>query len=277
MQLEDPPCPLCRAESHRVAYRFDPFQVVRCLACGFYYLRPRLTEAEMMKVYSRGDYYEPDQAQERVGYSSYKQQEKSLCMTYREFLKGVVGRGGDFLEIGCGKGYLVREALKLGCFSSLTATDYAPDAVVEARQTGVEVILGGLSEVPADREFDLIVMTQVLEHVYDPVGFLAEIRGRLRPGGRVAVTVPNMRSPLRWLLGRRWPSFKVPEHVGYFDLSSLRRAFLSAGYQRAEWVPSPHAFPLSLLAEKFGLRLPERLGRVVIWLPTTCLAAVGSR
>jgi hypothetical protein len=74
-------------------------------------------------------------------------------------------------------------------------------------------------------------------------------------------------------MGRRWPSFKVPEHVVYFDFDSLKKLLVNAGLSEVRALPYPHAFPMGLLAAKFGLSLPQVLARVNVWVPATTVAA----
>jgi hypothetical protein len=98
---------------------------------------------------------------------------------------------------------------------------------------------------------------------------------RLRPGGHLVLSAPDMASPLRALLGARWPSFKIPEHVNYFDQSALERLMRDEGLADVRGIAHPHAFPLSLISAKLGVRLPPRLARTPIWIPRTAIAAIG--
>jgi hypothetical protein len=85
-----------------------------------------------------------------------------------------------------------------------------------------------------------------------------------------------MNSPLRKVMGRRWPSFKIPEHILYFDAKSLSDLMEKAGLTNVRALPYPHAFPLALIASKLGLPLPRVFGNVNVWVPTTTVAAYGS-
>ena len=76
-------------------------------------------------------------------------------------------------------------------------------------------------------------------------------------------------------MGRHWPSFKVPEHVGYFDFRTLSGLMVKAGLSDVRQLPYPHAFPLGLITAKFGLNIPSALGCLKIWVPTTTVAAYG--
>jgi len=98
------------------------------------------------------------------------------------------------LEVGCGGGALLRDALASGCRAA--AVDHSPDMVRLARETNREAVAAGRLEVReasadrlpfADETFTCAAMTAVLGFLPDPVAALAEIRRVLHPGGRLVV------------------------------------------------------------------------------------------
>jgi hypothetical protein len=93
----------------------------------------------------------------------------------------------------------------------------------------------------------------------------------------MVLTTPNMASVLRRLMGRSWPSFKVPEHVAFYDERTLALLLEKAGFVDVSALPHPHAFPLALVASKFGLRSLPWIGHWNLWVPTTAIAAYGMR
>src|SRR5438128_1812926 len=74
-------------------------------------------------------------------------------------------------------------------------------------------------------------------------------------------------------MGRRWPSFKAPEHVVYFDFPTLSLLIHQAGLNPVRRLPYPHAFPFGLIVAKFGFALPSLRAHLKIWVPATTLAA----
>lgn len=271
-ELEETPCPLCRSTESEVRYpRFRPYRVVRCRRCRLYYLSPRLTEGAMQRFYKQADYYVGGEA----GYADidYRFQERALRATFRRLLEALQRRGmtgGDLLEVGCGYGYLVDEAAPY--FRTRTATELSAEAVAIAAQRADMVYEGSVESLPADLSFDCIIATHVIEHVYEPVKFVEQLARRLKPGGAVMLAAPDMGSPLRRLMGHRWPSFKVPEHILYFDERTLARLMEQAGLMTIRRVPYPHAFPLALIAAKFALTVPSACSGVNVWVPTTTVA-----
>jgi len=274
--LDYPACPLCRSDKRDIAFRLqDPYTVVRCAECGLHYLSPRLEANAMQRVYREPSYYEGGSS----GYSdgSYSFQEPALRATFRRFLFNLNKRrltGGRLLEIGCGPGYLLDEAKPF--FERRLGTEFSPEIAAIARRTGAKVFVGGIEQVPADLKFDCIVATQVIEHVYDPLSFVQQLVDHALPGGHIVLATPDIGGVLRKIMGRRWPSFKTPEHVVYFDFGTLSSAMRRAGLDPVRRLPYPHAFPMGLLAAKFGITLPRWLARFQMWVPATTVAAYGT-
>jgi 2-polyprenyl-3-methyl-5-hydroxy-6-metoxy-1,4-benzoquinol methylase len=275
-KLEHPACPLCGSNRREFPFRLhEPYRVARCVDCGFHYLYPHLIESAMQEVYRESSYYEGG----ACGYAdtSYTAQEFALRSTFRQLLHNLAKRGltgGDLLEIGCGYGYLLDEARLF--FDRRVGTDFSPEGAEIARKTGAEVFVGGIEQVPSQAKFDCLIGTQLIEHVYEPLSFVKRLVDYTRPGGHIVLATPDIGGVLRKLMGRRWPSFKVPEHVLYFDYRTLSSLMLRAGLRDVHRLPYPHAFPFGLVTAKFGLKVPLWLGRFNIWVPATTVAVYGS-
>ena len=95
--------------------------------------------------------------------------------------------------------------------------------------------------------------------------------------GSLVLAAPDAGSFWRRGMGRRWPSFKLPEHVLYFDRHTLGRLMAESGLVDLAPVPYPHAFPLPLVASKLGWRLPRTLQGINLWLPATTVAVIGTK
>jgi SAM-dependent methyltransferase len=273
--LEHPACPICAGVERSFPFALSHgHRVARCQDCGIHYLYPRLSEEAMQLVYQDPSYYEGGES----GYAdtSYFDQEAALRATFKCLLRNLQKRGmtgGDLLEVGCGHGYLLDEARPY--FSRRVGTEFSPQAAARARERGADVFVGGIEQLPDNAIFDCALAIQVIEHVYDPVQFMRQLVTHIKPGGYVVVATPDIGGTLRKLMGRSWPSFKVPEHVVYFDFDSLQRLMTGAGLVNVSRLPYPHAFPFGLIAAKFGLSLPQSLSRFNVWVPATTVAVCG--
>lgn len=109
-------------------------------------------------------------------------------------LAGNVGAGTRILDVGCGNGFFSGQFLKKGC--TIVGVDMAPDGVALARKTypggrfeaipAVEDVLSLLNEKP----FDIVISTEVVEHVYDAHSWARACYNALRPGGKLIASTP---------------------------------------------------------------------------------------
>jgi len=273
-RLECPNCMLCGGSDYDRKYTFAPFQVVQCCECGFVYLNPRLTEDTMLRVYEGGEYFEGPGS----GYQSYRAQEKALRQTYRKLLATIekhITKKERLLEVGCGYGFLLDEARDM--FRQRVGTELSVEAVSVAKRYGTSVIRGGITSIPEAEKYDLVLSNQVIEHIYNPRRFLLELRKRLVADGAIAITTPWFGGPVYQLTRKRWPSFKVPEHVGFYNHETLEKLFHEAGLSRTIKVPAPHAFPLKLLLKKVGIEVSAKFGDLSIWIPGTTICILGKQ
>ena len=104
--------------------------------------------------------------------------------------------GTDLLDVGCGPASITADLAERVAPGRVVALDAAAGALEAARETlherglseQVEVTSGDVMALPfEDASFDVVHAHQVLQHLADPVGALAEMRRVTRPGGIVAV------------------------------------------------------------------------------------------
>ncbi len=100
-----------------------------------------------------------------------------------------------------------------------------------------------------DRSVDVIVMTDVLEHLEDPAGALTAVRQLLVPEGLLYLTVPDAGSRLAGVLGQRWWSV-LPMHLQYFTRGSLTRLLQQAGFDLLEVDTHTKVFTVRYYAER---------------------------
>lgn len=128
----------------------------------------------------------------------------------------------SILEIGCGRGYILRELYKKG-FKYLTGIDPNPASASNAKK--ISVIKGFYpDEYPGDRH-KVILHYDVLEHTHEPVEFLARHLEHLDEDGLVLAAVPDCTEAVS--LGDI--SMCLHEHINYFTIDSLKRVFELAG------------------------------------------------
>jgi SAM-dependent methyltransferase len=152
---------------------------------------------------------------------------------------------GRVLDVGAGTGEQVAELIRLGYES----VGLEPNAqAVEIARGQRRPVRHGTAEAPpfADASFDTVILSQVVEHLVDPIVALASLRRLIRPGGRLIVLTPNVHGVPRRLFGNEWAHWHPPYHVHLFGRRQLRRAIAQAGYRLVQVTTLTPSFWLNM-------------------------------
>lgn len=229
------PCPLCGSSERVPVYKEHGALVVsRCGACSLLYTSTRIKAPERVYWGSAENYYnearlvfEGKAAHHRDG--NYME-ELRLIKRYRPT--------GRFLDVGCNMGMLLRHVRRMGW----TAVGVEPSPTVSklaAERHQLQVYNCFLHELPEHERgsFDVIALSDVLEHIVEPIEFLRQVDRWLAPRGVVYIKVPNGRWNLfkqrvLKLLGRApkqglWDAY---EHVVHYTDRTLATMLNRAGF-----------------------------------------------
>lgn len=213
------PCNLCGSNYTDLMYVVGGARVVQCRVCDLVYLNPR-AEAEVAARNRTRDlvaHFAPLARRQRVTF------ERRL----RQILK-LLGRPGRLLDVGCAAGGFMAVAREQGW--SVAGVDVNGPATAHAREAlGLDAVTGTLADLPGGG-FDAVTLWDVVEHVPDPKGLIAQARERVAEGGLIALSVPNVASLAAWAGRERWPMFG-DEHLTYFTPETIRKMVKFAGFE----------------------------------------------
>jgi SAM-dependent methyltransferase len=184
--------------------------------------------------------------------------------------------GKRLLDVGCGGGFFLRVAQKLGAIvEGIEPSTYAAE---QTRKTGIKVFNGTLEQYVAagntDR-FDIITANHVIEHVPRPVETLSLMKSLLTPDGFIWIGVPNANYEISRKLRGYWHSTDLPYHLMQFSPESITKAGEIAGLkvrsQETESIPRIVAGSLRLYL-RYRWWLPRRLTERIelidrVWAP----------
>jgi len=133
------------------------------------------------------------------------------------------------LDVGCGNGYFLSAAMEHcgQCFGTEFSARLRGFAI---EKTGLQIFDRNLAELP-ERDFDIITLFDVIEHIADPVAFMRAVSSILRPGGHVLVFTPNFDSFSIRVMGQHSSIIDPTEHVILFTLPSLEQLGRVLGFQ----------------------------------------------
>lgn len=240
-----PSCPGCGTEVERpeVLLRGHDrltgapghFTVLACPDCGLAFTHPRLRPEDFATYYPESySAYEPNVSDrlpslgERLG-----ELQRQAIVRFGPYRRVWQRPPGRLLDVGCGTGDLAAIFGRHGW--SVAGIEPSSAAAEHARAVGVEAVAGTLADAPwEDGEFDAILFNHSLEHIDDPAGAVADAARLLRPGGLLAIAVPNFGSWHRRAFGSAWFQLDLPRHLQHFDRDSLSALVEAAGLRPIE-------------------------------------------
>jgi len=262
----------------------------RCEACGCGYLDPRPTAATIGLAYA--EYY-THEAPDDVFLSSATRIGRRLPALRNAYLnarfpalglKPTLPLGGGWLklfpetrdlaerdvrhlpaptenarlmDIGCGSGAFVKRARAMGYQAE--GLEFDENAVNSARQAGLPVRYGALPDTGLEAEtYQVVTLSQVIEHVHDPKACFAEIHRLLVAGGTFWLATPNMNASGHQEFGPDWRGLEPPRHLVLFSAEGLERALTRAGFTDICFMPpGPVSEWFYQASERVRGRIPE--------------------
>jgi SAM-dependent methyltransferase len=241
VELKNTRCAICGTEGNAsVLYpaNFDPqalnpavfsarrlpdrvhYRLVKCKTCGLVRSDPIADPALLAQLYHESTF-------------TYTDEVADLKRTYGRYLAELdkyEARKDTLLEIGCGNGFFLQQALAQG-YRSVRGVEPSRAAVNQATPEVRGSIVCDLMRPglfpPA--EVDVICLFQVFDHVPDPGVLLDACFAALRPGGLVLSINHNIRAVSARLLGERSPIVDI-EHTYLYSPATMARIFGAHGF-----------------------------------------------
>jgi ubiquinone/menaquinone biosynthesis C-methylase UbiE len=155
-----------------------------------------------------------------------------------ELVKGVkIHSTSTVIDVGCGDGSLIAFCARQGAEVIFVDLDeqrlaFTEQQVKASPAHAYQAIHSDCNPIPlADNTGDVVICTEVLEHVDDPRNFLAELVRIAKPGGQLLISVPDARS--EQLIGATAPPayFQAPNHIRIFAEGELQQLVIEAGLE----------------------------------------------
>lgn len=273
IELENISCPACRSGASSMLTRtmdYDyfttdlSFAIVRCSDCGLVYTNPR------PKLSQAGKIYPPE-------YSAYHfdKMPNSIIKKARNFmqqgkakriLKCIQGGSGParIMDVGCGGPTLLnllKDVAKTDL--DLYGNDFSEKALEAVKGAGFNPVCGPFEDIQwQDDFFDVIVMNQVIEHLFDLSGNLDKASRLLKDGGTLFIETPSVDGiDAKLFRFNHWGGYHSPRHLQLFNAKTIRKTLEHHGFviEAIEYLPSPNFWTSSVRNFLFRKGVPYAL------------------
>ncbi|OHA68775.1 MAG: hypothetical protein A3D59_01175 [Candidatus Wildermuthbacteria bacterium RIFCSPHIGHO2_02_FULL_47_17] len=225
--------------------------IVKCSRCGLVRTYEVIDDSQLSKLYVNSRF-------------TYKNLTNNLRTSYGIILQEAVkyfGRRNSFLEIGCGNGFMLEEALKIG-FGKVSGIEPSRDAISRADKRIRSFIKQDILHqgVFPKNSFDMIAAFQVFDHIPNPNHFLKICLTLLRPKGILVLMNHDVESLSARVLGERSPIIDI-EHTYLYSQKTIGKILRKNDYKVAKIYNPPAIFSI-----KYFLRLlplPQSFKKVV--------------
>jgi 2-polyprenyl-3-methyl-5-hydroxy-6-metoxy-1,4-benzoquinol methylase len=175
------------------------------------------------------------------------------------------------LELGCADGSFSSLLKKKGF--DVYAIDISASAIEKAKQTGIKAEVGNLEERINHNEdyFDIVIATEVIEHLYDTDFFLKEIKRVMKKNGHLFLSTPNLASlknRIKLLFGAypQYMEYRLgPEQAGHiraYTPDILRKQIKDNGFDVIRVMSPNILFPMTSNSPLFVKKIAILLGDI---------------
>jgi len=242
------PCPLCENNVHRrivgTVWDAPESAVYQCSECDIVFIHPIMSPEEEKAFYEAefSRYMKQRGAPGETLPAEHFEKNREEAQRRSRLLTPYLRKAMHVLEVGSSTGFLLAEieahvSTVIGIEPNLLYAEYA-------RSRGIDTC-GGLNEL-AGESFDLILGYYVLEHLRDPVAYLGQLHSLLKPGGLLALEVPNVDDALVSLY--QLESFDrfywQKAHYFYYSHRTLSSVLARAGFDSIKMIPE-HRYDFS--------------------------------
>ncbi len=229
-------CPVSGSHNVVPLCEVDGFDVFRCPDSATDFVYPTPSIEELNEIYNDPKWFT---AGLKGGYSDYDEQTAPSLEKIAEYFDRFPdkGKGLSILDVGCGYGSHLKQAFDLGwnCYG-VEPSSHARD--IAAERYGKDLTIVETAEELLPRQFDLILMLDVIEHLGDPYKLFFTLfgRGAIGPDTLIVISTPNARSfdalaePAEWVY-RHPPSHLVFYSAKSFEVLARRLLFSKVSVQ----------------------------------------------
>jgi SAM-dependent methyltransferase len=222
-------CRICTNEQGMKSLKVAGAQYLRCPRCRCLIVDP----------YPRRELNQAFQGKQNVARLVKEAQDRRAYFQRRldrlENRLGSARQDARLLEVGCGSGVMLEEAIRRGWRVDGIELSAELAAVASRNNPDASIFTGNIQYLdPQGASYDAVIALDVLEHVLSPMGVIENCRELLKPGGLLMLQTPNTRSLRARTQGAKWDMLDPEQHLNLFSPDALRVLLTTVGFHILE-------------------------------------------
>lgn len=250
-------CPICQqAEFSNYVICTDhlvtdeSFAIVKCNNCDLKFTNPRPTQENIHKYYESPEYDSHKRKGQGITDGLYNLARKYALNGKLNLINSLQNKKGKLLDVGCGTGIFLYACKNDGWH--IVGVENNEKAREIAKSITSASVLESLDQIEQKKEFEIITLWHVLEHLHDLRGSLIKLRDVLQQDGFLIIAVPNCDSWDADNYKEMWAAYDVPRHLYHFNQLTINKLAKVCKFRVNQIVPMKlDAFYVSLLSEKY--------------------------
>lgn len=210
-------CINCPGNNLMVRFIKNGYPIIHCMDCDHLFTDFEPTQQDINQIYSDDYFFKGN-----VGYDDYTL-EKDMLIKRGEYYADKMSKymkPGKVLDIGAAAGFLLKgfenkNWIGTGIEPNHTMVEYGK------QNLSLNLIQGTIETIELAEKFDLVILIQVVAHIYDFSSTIRKITGILNPGGKILIETWNKDSLTAKFFGRYWHEYSPPSTLNYFSKKTL--------------------------------------------------------
>jgi len=213
-------CRVCQSKDLGVFCIAKGWTISECNKCGFKQVKEKPTAAQLDEIYS----------QSYFSHNKYKDLQTLATENLRrvELVKRYSPKSiPTLLDAGCAGGEFLSLAKK---YAKVWGQDLSEFAIEKAKKSNPDIaerLQAGLLEEAnfPKASFDIVVMWDVIEHIWDVKQVSRLLLDFVKPGGYIILSTPNIEANIARVLKKYWAFMTPPEHLSFFTKNAFSKLF----------------------------------------------------
>jgi 2-polyprenyl-3-methyl-5-hydroxy-6-metoxy-1,4-benzoquinol methylase len=219
-------CPVCGSPNSTLKFKAkdytvsnEQFHIVSCDACSLIYTNPRPAANEAGPYYHASAYISHSDTNEGIVNRLYHAVRKFTLQSKLNWIEPDKKANKEILDIGCGNGHFLAAAKEKGW--NINGLELDPETAARAAKLTGLTIAPSLVEIDPEKQFQVITLWHVLEHVYELDDYFNFFKSRLNKDGKLLLALPNAASFDASYFEEYWAAYDVPRHIYHFTPATI--------------------------------------------------------